>query len=188
MAGGLAGASPYSRAREGVLDAVLQFAMPMKSQIPLISPKQYDLLLESIAAQAKLARHGLHDLPRDQRVFYALAILVEAATNYSVEWFLTKHSALLGDAITGLDLVRAQQAQGVLLRAASVLRPVHDINAEPAPWDDSYSDEEAEGMRHEHIQSALSDLDDVLMEEAARLREKLEEFAYRQRLTPKAAS
>lgn len=184
----MGGLSPAPPARKGVLDAVLQFAMHMKSQIPLISPKQYDLLLESIAAQAKLARHGLHDLPRDQRVFYALAILVEAATNYSVEWFLTKHSALLGDAVTGLDLVRAQQAQGVLLRAASVLHPAHDINAEPAPWDDGYSPEEVESMRLEHIQSALCDLDDLLKEETDDLRAKLEAFAYRQRLTPNAAS
>lgn len=157
----------------------------MNPKIPL---KQYDSLLESIAAQAKRTRHGLHDLPRDERAFYAMAILVEAIANYSIEWFITKHGDLLGDAIMGLGLVGAKQAQAVLLRAASVLRPADDINAEPAAWDEGYSPEEAEAMRLEHMQSVLADLHDLLMEENDLLREKVEEFAFRQLLTRNAAS
>ena len=160
----------------------------MKSHSPLISPEQYDSLLQSIEAQAKRTRHGLHDLPCAERVFYAMGIFIEAITNHGIEWYLTKHGQLLGDAVTGLSLVGAKQAQAVLLRAASVLRPVDDINAEPAPWDDGYSPEETESMRLEHIQSALSDLDDLLLEEAVRLREKVEEFAHHQLLTRYSAS
>lgn len=160
----------------------------MKSHSPLISPEQYDSLLQSIEAQSKRTRHGLHDLPCAERAFYAMGILVEAITNHGIEWYITKHGQLLGDAITGLSFVGAKQAQAVLLRAASVLRQVDDINGEPAAWNDGYSPEEAESMRLEHIQSALSDLDDLLLEEVDRLREKLEEFGYSQLLTRKAAS
>lgn len=160
----------------------------MQTKLPLITPEQHRRLLESISARAGRARHGVQDLPRNERVFYAVTILHDAIINSGLEFFLAQHGKqLLGDTITGLDLIGADRTRATLLRAASVLQPIFDINSDrngdPCGLPhDAFDEEEAAILSRQHVLEELGDLDDLLADDPDRLSEKLDEFAYRQNL------
>lgn len=161
---------------------------PMKTKTPRITPEQHRQLLASISDRAKRAKHGVQDLSRNERVFYAVTTLHDTIVNSGLEHFISKHSKdVLSDAIMGLALIGADQTRAALLRAASLLQPVCDINSvsigDPCGLPhDAFDQEEAEIFTRQHLLGELGDLDDLLLGDPDQLADRLDEFVYRQNL------
>lgn len=163
----------------------------MQTHHHLISYAQHCQLIETIAAKAKRTRFGLHDLSRDERVYYSVSVLIKTTFDHGLEGFITKHGEqLLGEAITGLNSLGAKQTLAVILRAASLMHPARDTNS-PNNGDpcglahDAYDPEEAEILSRQHLVEELDDLDDLLYDDPDHLAKRLDEFAFRQNLMSK---
>ena len=149
----------------------------MKTQVPLISPAQHQQLLASISARAQLSRHGVQDLSRDERIYYAVTALRDTLINDGLEYFITNCGpAMLGDAITGLIQLKANRTLATVLRAAGIVYSKGDVRR-GAQIDEYAAQDEIEDDCDE-----LAELDDMLMDDPDRIAERLEAFAHRQNL------
>lgn len=149
----------------------------MKTKISLISPAQHQQLLASIAARAQLSRYGVQDLPRDERIYYAVTALHDTLINDGLEYFITNCGpAMLGDAITGLIQLKANRTLAAVLRAAGIVYSKGDVRR------GALIDEHAEEDDIEDARDELAELDDMLMDDPDRIAERLEAFAHRQNL------
>lgn len=138
--------------------------------------------MASIATRAKRRPNGLSDLSHDERIYNAVALLDEARVNHGLEYFFTTYGdQLLGDAISGLTRLKANQTLAVLLCAAHILHPA-DCLSGVGRDEDGTSAAEAVVLRGQSVRGLLSELDDALVDDPDHIGERLEDFAYRQNL------